>query len=149
MTDEFLPSRYGRHLSFFHRPNPSHKLLHVEEHDSREWSLSVQNKVARKKIRNLTYTQRCWSNLRFLWFSFTLLCDWSALISRPIRFKAKTNRKLVTCFPRLKMSVYFHFERSWILPFIWLAVVITLISVCDTQSKSALSDRFICTVLSR
>ena len=120
MTGQFLPSRYGRHLSFLHRPNPSYNLLLVEEHDSGEWSLSVQNKDAKKKMMRIFSYIRCFRrNPRFLWFSFTLPRDWSRKLtplSQPIRFKAKTNRRLVTCVSRAwRCLCVFTLSAHWLL----------------------------------
>ena len=133
MTGQFLPSRYGRHLSFLHRPNPSHNLLHVEEHDSGEWSLSVQNKGAKKKkmIRNFSYIRCFRRNPRFLWFSFTLPRDWSRKLkplSQPIRCKAKTNRRLVTCVSRAwRCLCVFTLSAHWLL----MNIAFHLIDRCD------------------
>ena len=50
------------------------------------------------------------------WFCFTVLCEWSRKLappSKPIRYKTKTNRDLVTrVFPRLRpvTCVYFDFS---------------------------------------
>ena len=67
MTGEFLPSRYGRQVSFFHRPNPSHKLLQVEEQDSREWSLSVGKKDLINDKLKFSYPRGYWEmNLNIL-----------------------------------------------------------------------------------
>ena len=66
-TGEFLPSRYGRQVSFFHRPNPSHKLLQVEEQDSREWSLSVGKKDLINDKLKFSYPRGYWEmNLNIL-----------------------------------------------------------------------------------
>ena len=56
------------------------------------------------------------SNPGLHWFCFTLLCEWSRKLappSKPIRYKTKTNRDLVTrVFPRLRpvTCVYFDFS---------------------------------------
>ena len=46
------------------------------------------------------------SNPGLHWFCFTVLCEWSRKLappSKPIRYKTKTNRDLVTrVFPRLE-----------------------------------------------
>ena len=80
------------------------------------------------------------------WFCFTVLCEWSRKLappSKPIRYKTKTNRDLVTrVFPRLRLvtCVYFDFSlapsdilvcSNWPLWLLWFWFY-------DTQSKSAL-----------
>ena len=56
------------------------------------------------------------SNPGLHWFCFTVLCEWSRKLappSKPIRYKTKTNRDLVTrVFPRLRSvtCVYFDFS---------------------------------------
>ena len=56
------------------------------------------------------------SNPGLRWFFFTVLCEWSRKLappSKPIRYKTKTNRDLVTrVFPRLRpvTCVYFDFS---------------------------------------
>ena len=158
MTGQFLPSRYGRHLSFLHRPNPSHNLLHVEEHDSGEWSLSVQNKGAKKKK---------WLEISVIYdvseeiqdsFGFPLLYHVTGLEnSSHFLNQSDVKQKLIVdwshVFPALDDACVFSLWAligcSWILPFIWLTVVIILILVYDTPSESALSEKFTCTALSR
>ena len=86
------------------------------------------------------------SNPGLHWFCFTLLCEWSRKLappSKPIRYKTKTNRDLVTrVFPRLRpvTCVYFDFSlapsdifvcSNWPLGLLWFWFY-------DTQSKSAL-----------
>ena len=85
------------------------------------------------------------------WFCFTLLCEWSRKLappSKPIRYKTKTNRDLVTrVFPRLRpvTCVYFDFSlapsdifvcSNWPLWLLWFWFY-------DTQSKSALLEKYI------
>ena len=87
------------------------------------------------------------SNPGLHWFCFTVLCEWSRKLappSKPIRYKTKTNRDLVTrVFPRLRpvTCVYFDFSlapsdifvcSNWPLWFLWFWFY-------DTQSKSALN----------
>ena len=76
-------------------------------------------------------------------FFFTSLCDQSRKIasaSQPIRCKTKTNRDLVT--RALGGLVTLTLSSHWLLKvffFLRLAVVISLVLLYDTQSKSALS----------
>ena len=89
------------------------------------------------------------SNSGLHWFCFTVLCEWSRKLappSKPIRYKTKTNRDLVTrVFPRLRpvTCVYFDFSlapsdifvcSNWPLWLLWFWFY-------DTQSKSALAHR--------
>ena len=89
------------------------------------------------------------SNPGLHWFCFTVLCEWSRKLappSKPIRYKTKTNRDLVTrVFPRLRpvTCVYFDFSlapsdifvcSNWPLWLLWFWFY-------DTQSKSALAHR--------
>ena len=84
------------------------------------------------------------------WSCFTVLCEWFRKLappSKPIRYKTKTNRDLVTrVFPRLRpvTCVYFDFSlapsdifvcSNWPLRLLWFWFY-------DTQAKSALTNDF-------